>query len=398
MRRALTPIICLEILVLVLVAMQLPGGVRTDEAKYLLSIPYPHPPFLRGIIASTLSWSFQESFWRLAFATLVVQSAWVVWDLGIVLPRDKRLTLVFAWLLAPALLLQGGTIILTVPAACAGLVFVWLALEQRDVPKKYASLIALLWLASLFSVYQSVLFAPLVLSVLLRTKISKRLTYLYWLVPVGLLGLYTLSNPLAIASMLNVANQDTTLAFADRLFNIFWTYALAGGVLTVVGLAGVVKSGRRDLQASAFLVLVFIALSAQYYYAILLTPILIGGLYVQLCRRRIHTPLFLLCQVACSLFLVWSEWPQATPSPARATMSAIHAQGIGGPIIIDGFFGHEWTYESGSPVRRFTQDLSTEMEEKAEAIVCTRNTCEENVDTETWMKLDGTPVEVWVRR
>jgi hypothetical protein len=287
---------------------------------------------------------------------------------------------------------------LTVPAACAGFVFVWLALEQRDVPRRYASMIALLWLASLFSVYQSVLFAPLVLSVLLRTKISRRLAYIYWLLPVGLLGLYTLANPLVIASMLNVTTMDAGLPFSGRLVNILWTYALAGGALTVVGLTGVVQSGRRDLQASALLVLLFIALSAQYYYAILLTPILIGGLYIQLCRRRVHTPLFLLCQVACCIFLVWSEWPQMMPSPARATMHAVHAQGIRGPVIIHGFFGHEWAYESGSPVRRFTQELSTEMEEQAEAIVCTKKTCEEDIDTETWMRLDGTPVEVWVRR
>jgi hypothetical protein len=253
-------------------------------------------------------------------------------------------------------------------------------------------------LASLFTVYQSALYAPLVLSLLLRTHINKRLAYLYWLVPMGLLALYSFANPLAIASMFNVTNMDSGMTFGHKLWNIAWTYLLAGGALTFVGLLGVLRSGRRDIQCAAALVLLFIALSAQYYYAILLTPILIGGLYVQLCRRRVNTTLFLVCQLALTVYFVHHDWPQMTQGPARATMNAVHAQGIGGTVIIDGFFGHEWSYESGAPVRRFTQNLSTDAEAKAEAIVCTKKTCEEDIDTDKWVKLDGTPVEVWVRR
>ena len=69
-----------------------------------------------------------------------------------------------------------------------------------------------------------------------------------------------------------------------------------------------------------------------------------------------------------------------------------------GILLIDGPFGHEWQYESTRPIGRFTQTLSSSVELQAQAIVCTKKTCEDDVNVDVWKRLEGAPVEVWVRR
>jgi len=49
--RKLIAAVALQIYALLLAGVQLLGGVRTDEAKYLLNIPYPHPPLARFLQA-----------------------------------------------------------------------------------------------------------------------------------------------------------------------------------------------------------------------------------------------------------------------------------------------------------------------------------------------------------
>ena len=64
-------ILLLEGYAILLAGMQGVAGVRTDEAKYLLNIPYPHPPFARWIIGQTEWMTYQEMFWRIVFATIL---------------------------------------------------------------------------------------------------------------------------------------------------------------------------------------------------------------------------------------------------------------------------------------------------------------------------------------
>jgi len=137
----------------------MPGGVRTDEAKYLLSIPYPHPPLIRSLMAWTASMPAHEFFWRFLITSIVVQTAWIIFDLGDVLTKPRQYALAAVWLFSAAVFLQGGTIVLAVLAGVYGMIFVWFSLHPKA--PTMPALIALLWLASLFTVYQSVLYAPL---------------------------------------------------------------------------------------------------------------------------------------------------------------------------------------------------------------------------------------------
>ena len=68
----------LEVYALALAFLQAMSGVRTDEAKYLLNIPYPHPPAARFVLGLTDGWAYQEIFWRIVFATLLVQAVFLV--------------------------------------------------------------------------------------------------------------------------------------------------------------------------------------------------------------------------------------------------------------------------------------------------------------------------------
>ena len=75
-------IIGLQMYALLLAWMQSLGGIHTDEAKYLLDIPYPHPPLVRWMVSQTELYVHQEMLWRVVFATLMVQAVFLVWSLG----------------------------------------------------------------------------------------------------------------------------------------------------------------------------------------------------------------------------------------------------------------------------------------------------------------------------
>ncbi len=388
----------LECYALILALVQMAGGVHTDEAKYLLSIPYPHPPLLRDLFASTALLPGHEFFWRFVIASLATQSVWLLLDLGYVLSPLRRKVLVCSWLLSSAVILQAGTVMIAVLTGVFGLLCVTLALRPKPIARSSAPLIGCLWFFALFSSYQSVLFAPLLLGVLRSGHVSWRKVLLFLGLPLLLLAIYTLTNPMALASMLKVGSQDAVLPLTARFSQVLWICTLAGsGLLTIVGLFGILTSGRMDFLATLLLLVLYIFISSQTYYALLLTPILVAGLMSLLLRRKISGQLFLPMHLILTAVLVFKAFPDMHPTSARSTMRFLHDHAITGLVLIDGPFGHEWQYESAGPIGRFTQTLSSSVEDTAQALVCTKKTCEEDFGDE-WVRMEGAPTEVWVRK
>jgi len=375
----------------------MPGGVRTDEAKYLLSIPYPHPPLIRSLMAWTASMPAHEFFWRFLITSIVVQTAWIIFDLGDVLTKPRQYALAAVWLFSAAVFLQGGTIVLAVLAGVYGMIFVWFSLHPKA--PTMPALIALLWLASLFTVYQSVLYAPLVLYALVRTRVRAPLLLAFFLFPILLLLLYSFSNPLALASMANVSVQDAPIPALERFIRVGWIWLIAGSaIVSITGTVGILTSSRWDLVSAFGLVFGFVVLSSQAYYAILLTPIFIGGTFLLLCRRRLSPMLFVLSEIVCTTVIVFYAFPALHTTSARTVVHFLSKYDITGHILIDGPFGHEWQYESPVPVLRFSQKLSLVNEEKAQAFVCTKRACDEDINLDRWVRLPDAPVPVWLRR
>ncbi len=389
----------LEIYALLLTLLQLAGGLRTDEAKYLLSIPYPHPPLLRLVFALTANFPYQEFLWRFLIASAVVQGAWFLFDLGYVLPKRQRSILQISWLLSAAVIVQAGTIMMAPLTGLFGLICTWLALRPTPIKRTSASLVGCLWFAGIFSAYQCVLFLPLIVSILRSAHVSwKKILFLTG-VPLLLLVLYTATNPLIVASFLKVATQDAPLAFAARAGNVAWISLLAGsGALTLAGVIGILTGGRLDFLLTFAAVLAFIALTSQYYYAILLTPLFIAGLFLLLCRRRVPVNLYLPAFLILSVIFTGVSLPPLAPTSARETVAFLQKNNLDRFILIDGNFGHEWQYESTGRIGKYSQDLSSSVESEATAIVCTKKTCEEEIDGEQWVKIPEAPIEVWKRK
>lgn len=402
MRRlnTLTVVILLECYALLLAGVHMPGGVLTDEAKYLLNIPYPHPPLLRSIMGFTSSFPLHEFFWRIVFASALVQVVWLIWDLAEVLPGPKRIALSLSWLLASSVVLQSGSIVLAVVASVFGVVFLWFALHPAAPERSHGPLLGILWFLSLFTVYQSILYLPLLIGAFRRAHIPARRTLLYLGLPIFLLLLYSLTNPLALASMGAASGQDGALLFSDRFLSILTVWMLGGSaVLSLAGTWGILTSERLDLVLTFGLVFGFIILTSQQYYAVLLTPLFIGGVFLLFCRRRILPGVFIAAEICMTVVLLILFSPPMHPTSAREVMKALQERSLYGPYIINGFFGHEWQYESyRQPIYRFSQDLRTEVEEEAQFIVCTRGNCEGDIDMEKWEKVGGMLVEVWKRR
>ncbi len=398
MRRVKFSIVLLEAYAFLLALFQSAGGVRTDEAKYLLSIPYPHPPILRSLFASLASLPGSEFFWRFMIASAMVQGVWLLVDIGYVLSRVRRIALVCSWLFSVAFLTQSGTAMLAPLTGLFGLFCVVLAVRPRPIRMKSAPLIGCAWFLALFSAYQSILYFPLLVSVLRSAHVSWRKMVLFLGIPIFFLGIYTLTNPMIIASMLKVGSQDAVLALDTRLLQVLWICVLAGsGLLTLLGMYGIFTGGRMDLLLTLLALLAYIVVSSQIYYAILLTPMLVAGFMLLLARRKIDGWLFLPAHFILTAILLFRAFPDMHPTPARSTMRFIQEKGITGLVLIDGPFGHEWQYESSVPIGRFTQTLSSAVEAEAEAVVCTKKTCEEDLGEE-WRRMEGAPVEVWEKR
>lgn len=393
----LVSILCLEILALALALAQMSVGLVSDEAKYLLSISYPHPPLLRSILGWTASMPMHEFFWRFVFASFLLQAVWFVWDLGDVLTRPRRIVLAASWLLSSAVIVQSGMIVMATASALSGLLFLWWTLHPA--PPKKPAMLACLWLVALFSSYQSFLFAPLVFSALWRFEKSRMKIFLYFILPIVLLAFYSLTNPYALVLMFKISGQDMVLPFMERFTNIAWVWILAGsGLLSIIGTIGIVSSVRLDLVAAFGMLLGYIVLSSASYYAILFTPLLIGGLFLLFCKRRLHPGLFIAGQAVCTVLIVILAFPEFKTTPSRAEMRALMPHAPTGTVIIDGFFGHDWQYESPLPVRKFNQELSALAEAKAGVFICTKESCEENVNDELWVRAPDMPLPTWLKK
>lgn len=401
-RKYLTFFLLLEAYAILLAIFRYAGGLQTDEAKYLLNIPYPHPPFFRGLMSLTVSLPGNELLWRIIFASLLVQCVWFFVDLGSVLTSPRRRALVLSWLLSTSILVQGGALVLVVLVACFAVFFLWAALRPEPLSTSATPLLALAWLLSLFTAYQAILFAPLVAAALLRSRISRVHAVAYLCIPVLLLVLYSLSNPLALASMVLVSSKDAALSVSDRLLGTARILLFGGSiVLAITGIIGIVSARRIEVVLAFALVLGYVALAGHVYYAILFTPLLVGGTFQLLCKRTLR-PAFLSVAHAVAAFLVaFFLWQGAGDmTQARETMQALRTYGTqSGHIIIAGPFGHDWQYEAGSlSVRRYTDVLRLDIEEQASAFVCTSSSCDLMIDTSLWTRLPGAPVQTWVRR
>lgn len=391
--RRLIAIIGLEAYAFCLAAEHLLGRVHTDEAKYLLNIPYPHPPLVRSLLSVLDGFPFQEFLVRFLFASLMAQAAWLAWDMGKGLSRDKRIVLAGTWLSSFAFIAGAGTVMMAPLTGLQGLVFLWLCLRKED-HSPLAGLIALLWLASLFTAYQAALFFPLVIAVFLRMKLPlwKRMAYVA--VPVALLCLYTLTNPFALASMLNLAGKDAAETLMQRAAAFAMVVLFAGSfVLGIGGTYGLARSRNVPVLLSFALVSAYVFLGHHFYYAILFVPFFVAGLLFLLRAARFPVRVFaalFLCGTAASLYL---RDPVSSGTPSREVMGVIAGWNKEGIVLIQGDFGHDWQYETRYPVYRYTESLLPQ----AQAVVCLEEECPVRGNP-LFHEFPDMPVELWMRQ
>jgi hypothetical protein len=374
----------LQMLAFALAFLRYAGGVFTDEAKYLLNIPYPHPPLVRSVLAWLTAIPLHEEILRIVFATVLIQSVWIVRHAVRESPRRVRLAACALWLGSGAVLLQTGTLMMSPLTGVFGLVLVAVVMSRDQEIKEIKEnkewkqfALAMLWLASLFTAYQAVLYMPLLISALHRLGAGRRTIAMYVLGPLVPLIVYSLANPLSIGIMLMVAGAKATIL--HRIAGGVWLWWVAGsGILSILGIWGMVHGKRWDILATFALVFLYVTLSYQDYYAILLTPVLVAGAIVWLrdqppvWNRVVWAPV-----IACTA--VWllgissigdphRLWP--TKNLAR-DVAMIASPSESDRLLIVGSFGHEWQYYWPGTILRYTPSLSEDSIKNA-SIVCLR--------------------------
>jgi hypothetical protein len=394
--RRLIEIGCLELFALLLANWQALGGVRTDEAKYLLNIPYPHPPLMRFVFSLTEGLPFQEMFWRIVLASVLVNGIWFVWDMFRESRLEDRASACVAWLLASAVLVQAGAIMLSSVAAIQALAWLWLR-RRPELVQKYPLFVAMFWLATLFSSFQGVLLLPLAWSAFRRGKYSRSMSAAYVLAPLVLLGLWAMSNPLALATILIHKDQGVMLTITDRLVGYGKLWIVGGGLIgSIFGTWGLLRTTDRMLQLSFVLLSAYVLTSIPHpYYAIFFTPLFIGGLH-ELFRAKRHPHGFplLAALVAGSALVTWWSRPPTEMSTARLTMEQVEKfHPDAKAMMINGSFGHEWQYETSATVRRYSPEFAA----GSDVIICIKD-CLPMFPTDGWKILADAPVQTWVRR
>jgi hypothetical protein len=386
--RRLIAIFGLEVYAVLLAYIHSLHGVLTDEAKYLLNIPYPHPPLIRTLLSQLEVLADQEMIVRIVFATIVVQAVWLLWRLS------KNLIVCSAWLLSAAVIFQAGTIYMAPLTAIQGLVLLFFLLSNPNTEHRTPNteiVIALFWLLSLFTAYQSILFLPLVIGIFWKRDIPvfHKLTYIFG--PVIVLGLYSLSNPFSLVSMFVHGGRDLDSTLVDRLILTARLWAIGGSiVLSAVGTWGLLRFWRWDILVSFLLVVAYVALSRYDYYAILFTPFFCVGLHFLCLRRRFPKKLFIGAMVVSALWYGATQFPFMQPSLAADIMNRI-PDSDGEYVLINGYFGHQWQYESNVPVRRYRHDIV----DSARVVICITS-CEEMDKRDDWQKVLIEPVEAYV--
>ena len=396
MRRFINPAFGLLLLAVVLAVLHVWHGVTTDEAKYLLNIPYPHPPLARWFIGLTQWIPGQEYLWRIVLAVSLLQAAWISRGLAPKHVPSSPLLLMSLWVLSAGVFVSAGQILLAPITALQMLVFCYWLLKGEEL-EPMIGWVALLWMASLFTAYQAILFFPVVAVVFWRMRLPKwqRLSGLFG--PILLLLLYTATNPLTFASMVTAGRQNLdggTMIFALR--GTVWLWVLGGSlVLSVLGTLGMVLSRRWSLVASLLLVGLFIFVSFRPYYAILFAPLLVAGLASAPALMR-RPAMVVLSSLLCGFILIPFAYPRSQPSPAPAVSAQAQAANVpvGATAIIAGSFGHEWQEAGPYLIRRYVTNYH--LIDSARIAVCLAD-CPDVRKREGWQRLENVPVEVWVR-
>ncbi len=427
----------LEIFAIALAVLQQWQGLKTDEAKYLLNIPYPHPPLARWIFSAVGSHlPSPELFWRIVLATILVQSVWLIHDLALSRSYNMRCPLCAGWLLSAAMMSQAGTIMMAPLTALSGLVFMYAYLknecsdaEQCVQPRAESPLwsklflpqsafsrrgagqtafpgridpfwIACLWFASLFTAYQAILLLPLALAIFLRRCPDKRQAMLYSFAPIALLVLYSLSNPLALAGFGLAGGKDASMPLFARAEEFLRVWSMGGSlILSALGTLGIFVSRRRPVIISFLLICAYVALSNHDYYAILFTPFFVLGLFFLLPPSThpssiVAFILFVVAMVAFDAVAVIPQFFHRQPSIARETMERL--QVVKPPpakMLIVGPFGHEWQFYSPYDIVKYSDKLQGK---KADIVVCLRE-CDHSLLAGK-SKMTETLVEVYIRQ
>lgn len=391
----------LETYAFFLTHMQMLHGVRTDEAKYLLNIPYPHPPGARTIFGLLSGVEGHEFFVRFFLATLLVQSVWFLWPCVKRIAAGAELVSCAFWLASGGIVFQAGTAMVSVLNAWQGLVLLALALRSDRIstlsyaPSIYFS-VGLFWLWSLFTGYQAFLYVPLILTIYHRSKLSLWQQALYVFTPIFLLTLYSFSNPLALVRMVGTAEKDVGLTLGERvmIFGRLWWIA-GSGLLSLIGTWGVLRSRRLDLIGAFLLLSSFIFLSNSPYYAILLTPLLLGGaFFLRSTRQHLVSALLLSIGVPVMFLVNVASSPPLVQNVARDVGDFLRTSGINNDsALIVGTFGHEWQYYVPVYPVLYTETL----EDTSQEVVICRMECPMSVIRGREL-ISEEPVEVWVTR
>lgn len=375
------------------------GGVRTDEAKYLLNIPYPQPPLARFLLSLTESLPIQEALWRIVFALLLTESVFLVWDISRELPQKVRLFLAGAWLFSAALVLQAGSILMSTLTGVQALAIVWFWFRSEKSPLSPAALffLSLLWLASLFTAYQIVLFLPLVIVIYHQSGLPRWQKAMYAFLPVAAVFAYALTNPFILGSFINAGSENLDIPLSWWLWFLAREWITGGSlVLSLLGFAGLLLVRRWGLILSFLLVSAFVFLSFRDYYDLYFTPLFIAGAILLFrARPSLRVPLepLLAVLVAATCVTAFLLPPVIPAGPARQTIRLIQKQAGSGSILIAGPFGHQWQYESRFPIRRYTSEFLP----GAQAAICL-HVCRGIESAGSFARLAEAEGEVWVRR
>ncbi|MCA9370355.1 MAG: hypothetical protein KC680_00140 [Candidatus Peregrinibacteria bacterium] len=382
-------VIFLEGIAVLLALYQGLSGVYTDEAKYLLNIPYPHPPLARSLFHAMEFLPQQELLVRIVLATLLIQAVWLVGSLARNLSIEKRVTLCGFWLFSGAVLFQAGTIMMAPLTALQGLLFVWLYFREENVSLGW---IALMWLASLFTAYQAILYLPIVFVLIWRSPESFLKKVIAFCIPLLLVVLYVLTNPLAIASFTSAGGQNAALSLGTIAKQAFSSWLFAGSaVFSVVGTVAVFRSKKRELIGSFLLVALFLCVSFRAYYSILFLPLFVAGViaHSETLKRE---SLFLALHILAAVYIFSVASLQFYENTARTVMRTVNQSSQEGVVLIAGGFGHQWQYESTSPIFRYRPALLS----KAKAVVCLEE-CP-GIDRYAFYQVSNLAQEVWIRQ
>lgn len=364
-------------------ALQYGVGVRTDEAKYLLNIPYPHPPFVRAILGFTDGFMGQETVWRLAFSLLLV-------SVGLWMSHRQQKMRLLVWCCIPAVFLQAGSIMMAPLVAVQTAIF--LVLQRRNVRGMPVAAVGLLWLMTLLTSYQGLLLFPLAVALAWRAEGSKAQRIAAFVLPVFLLLLYTASHPLSAASFLLQAGKDADLGASERLIRLLRLWVLGMGAIGApLVLWALLRKRPSAVMATFALFTVYVLVGSFEYYAVFFAPFVLWALDA-IEHRRVRAWGSLLVVTGVLTGITLSGFPPL--STTRSTMDAIRTAA---PLHITalhiaGSFGHEWQYESGVPVSRYR---ATGAEDVGTVVLC-RTECVSPAGEWRRLEIDGT-FGVWQR-